>query len=112
MVVTGHEQGDFVILIDGDDPRSEDALAGAFGVLLAELVEEFGIEMVRTGLTRVEGAWELVKRLQETFALQTPITHAPGYEGFSDPNPFFEALENLFWKREMGLPWSVYSCGS
>lgn len=90
----------------GASGRNAGQMLTEFERPLAELVEEFGIEMVRTALTRVEGAWELVKRLQETFSLQTPITHAPGYEGFSDPKPFFEALENLFWKREMGLPWS------
>lgn len=73
---------------------------------ISELVEEFGFEVVKEGLQKIEGGWELIKQLQTTFTLQTPVHHAPGYEGFSAEEPFFEALENLFWKREMGLPWS------
>ncbi len=73
---------------------------------IAELVSDFGFEVVKIGLGKVEGAWGLVERLQETFNLQTPIRHAPGYEGFSALEPFMEALENLFWKREMALPWN------
>jgi glycine/D-amino acid oxidase-like deaminating enzyme len=73
---------------------------------IAELISDFGFDVVKAGLEKVEGAWELVKELQETFHLQTPIIHAPGYDGFAAPEPFLEALENLFVKREMGLPWS------
>ncbi len=73
---------------------------------IAELVSDFGFDIVKAGLKNVEGAWELIKHLQETLNLQTPIHHAPGYDGFSAHEPFIEALENLFWKREMELPWN------
>ena len=73
---------------------------------ISELVADFGFDVVKTGLQKVETAWELVKQLQLEFDLKTPITHAPGYEGFSAPEPFLEAMENLFWKREMELPWN------
>ncbi len=73
---------------------------------ISELVADFGFEMVKTGLTQVETAWDLIKRLQLEFNLQTPVTHAPGYDGFSAYEPFLETLENLYWKREMGLPYS------
>lgn len=73
---------------------------------ISELISDFGFDVVKTGLEKVEGAWELIKGLQQEFNLQTPVTHAPGYEGFAAHEPFLEALENLFWKREMKLPWN------
>ncbi len=73
---------------------------------IAELVADYEFEIVKAGLHKVEGAWELVKQLQQEFCLQTPIAHAPGYQGFCAHEPFVEELENVFWKREMSLPWN------
>lgn len=73
---------------------------------IAELVSEYGFRVVKTGLEKVEGSWDLVKYVQQEFHLQTPIVPAPGYFGFSSHEPCIEELENLFWKREMELPWN------
>lgn len=73
---------------------------------LAELVTEYGFEEVKVGVRAVETAWKLLETLQEKLSLKTPITHAPGYDGFADQQAMLEALENLYWKREIGVFWS------
>jgi glycine/D-amino acid oxidase-like deaminating enzyme len=72
---------------------------------LGELVTSYGQEEVKVGLQKVETAWDLVKDLQEEFSLKTPILHAPGYNGYSGRDPLLEELENIYWKKELQLPW-------
>lgn len=90
----------------GASGRNAGQMIAPFERPIAELVQEFGFEEVQTGLKNIDQEWEVIKFLQDTFQLKTPIHHAPGYDGFSAEEPFFEELENIFWRREMGLEWS------
>lgn len=71
---------------------------------LAELVEEFGLELAIDGQRSVESAWGLIDEMVTEAALRTPIYRFTGYAGLSSLEQVELHLKNNAHRVAGGLP--------
>ena len=71
---------------------------------LAELVEEFGLELAIDGQRSVESAWNLMDEIINVAQLQTPLYRFTGYAGFSSAQQLLSHLKDNSCRLAGGLP--------
>lgn len=68
-----------------------------------DMVREFGLERAAFAAQSVESAWDLLKRIQTTFKLQTPIHQFMGFAGLPSIETLQAFLETNRLRVEAGL---------
>lgn len=71
---------------------------------LAELVEEFGLELAIDGQRSVESAWNLMDEIISQAQLQTPLYRFTGYAGLSSTSQVLAHLKDNRCRVDGGLP--------
>lgn len=70
---------------------------------LADIAEEFGLELAAKGQAAVESAWELLEEIRRDAKLQTPMWRFTGYEGRASKELIFMDLKNSALRAAGGL---------
>lgn len=71
---------------------------------LAELVEEFGLDLAIDGQRSVENAWSLLDQIVAEAKLRTPLYRFTGYAGLSSIEQILRHLKDNSYRVKGGLP--------
>lgn len=70
---------------------------------LAELVDEFGMELAGKGQAAIDGAWTLLEDIISEAKLKTPLEQFTGYAGFTTLDQVLHRLADTSLRADMGL---------
>lgn len=103
-----------VVLLDahrvghGASGRNAGLLVADIERPLKELVEIFGSEEVKKGIRALDSSWNILEEMCRDLRIQTPLYPCHGYHGFATLPALLAELENCFWWREAGVPFTPF----